>query len=95
MLNLKELLKQERQVWFKVEKCDKIKFLKFLKQPDVKWIDGKEINVENDKISSFMGVNENLELGFVSAMCWCSNSKSNATKKYEFKSFIKEDELNV
>ena len=24
MLNLKELLKQEKQIWFKVEKCDKI-----------------------------------------------------------------------
>ena len=94
MLNLKELLKQEKQIWFKVEKCDKIKFLKFLKQQGVKWIDGREIDIKNDKISSFMGVNENLQLGFVSAMCWCSNNKNNIEKKYEFKNFIKED-LNV
>jgi len=95
MLNLKELLKQEKQIWFKVEKCDKIKFLKALQEQNVKWIDGKEIDIKSDKISSFMGVNGDLQLGFVSAMCWCLNNKSNAIKKYEFKYFFKEDELNV
>ena len=94
MLNLKELLKQENQIWFKVERCDKFKFLIFLKEQNCKWIDGKEIDIKNDKISSFMGINENFELGFVSAMCWCSNNKSKSIKKYEFKNFIQE-ELNV
>ena len=95
MLNLKELFKQEKQVWFKVEKTDKIKFLKFLKQQSVKWIDGREINVEKDKISYFMGENSNLQLGYVSAMCWCSNVKNNTKKKYEFKELLNGEELNV
>ena len=94
MLNLKELLKQEKEIWIKVEKSEKKQFLTFLKGQNFKWIDGQEINVEKDKIGYFMGVNYNLELGYVSPMCWCSNVKNNASKKYEFTEFVQE-ELNV
>jgi len=94
MLDFKNLLKQEKEIWFKVEKTEKLKFLKFLKDQGCVWINGKEIDLKNDKINSFMGVNANLELGFVSAMCWCSNLKNNTKKKYKISDFI-EEELNV
>ena len=95
MLNLKELLKQEKEIWIRVEKSEKKRFLTLLKEQNVKWIDGQEINVEKDKISYFMGVNSNFELGFVSPMCWCSNIKNNTKKKYEFKELLNMEELNV
>lgn len=94
MLDLKELLKQEKEIWFKVEKCDKVKFLKFFKEQHCKWINGKEIDIKNDKITPFMGINSNLELGFVSAICWCSDLKNKIRKTYHINDFFQE-ELNV
>ncbi len=79
MINFKSFLQSHEHAWFCINKTDKKKFLFLAKQNGCKWINGDEINPYKDNCTNFMGINKNLQLGFVSAMCWCID-KNKITK---------------
>lgn len=70
MKKLKEILKKEKHLWFYVEEKELKQFLLFAKQNGCKWVRRDEINPDNDKCGHFMGINWDLQLSYVSAMCW-------------------------
>ncbi len=82
MKKLKEILNKEKHLWFYVKLQDSKKFLSFVKQNGCKWISGDEINTETDNCGHFMGINIDLRLGYVSAMCWVY--AKDKIKKIEF-----------
>lgn len=83
MINLKQLLSVNQQIWIKVDnkKETQVKFLEWAKQNGCRW-NNKEIDSQNDKCGFFMGIDKNLILGYVGLICW-KNSK-NAPKKIDF-----------
>ncbi len=70
MKKLKEILNKEKHLWFYVKPQDFKKFLLFAKQNGCKWIGGGEISPDNDECGHFMGINTDLQMGYVPAMCW-------------------------
>lgn len=72
---LQKLLKKG-QVWFDIPTENKQRFLRFAKHNGCKWINGDEIYPESDICSNHMAITNNLEIGYVSAMCWCAKSKN-------------------
>lgn len=66
MKKLKDLLKNNEQVWFSIQDNEnqKVAFLNWAKQNNCKW-NNKIISPEKDVCSIFMGINKNLILGCV------------------------------
>ena len=88
MKNLKEILCKEKHVWFHVRTQDSKEFLQFAKENGCKWMCGDEVEIDKDNCDHFMGINKNLQLGFVSAMCWFY--AKDKVKKIEFESIRSE-----
>ena len=84
MKSIKQILKNNKHVWFFVEDEDKKDFLKFAKENNCKWINGEEIDVENHNCGHFMGITNDLKMGFISSQCWIIKGR-NAAKKILFK----------
>ena len=89
MKKLKELLKDNEQVWFQIEdnRREKIAFLNWAKQNNCKWRD-KAIEPEIDNCGIFMGIDRNLILGYVGGHCWFE--ANNTPQKIKFKELIGE-----
>ena len=79
---LQKLLKKG-QVWFDIPDENKKMFLRFAKFNGCKWINGDNIYPESDLCSSHMAITPNLELGYVSAMCWFAKAKKPHIEKFE------------
>ena len=56
--------------------------LLFAKENGCKWINGREIKIDEDKCGHFMGIDKDMKIGFVSAMCWVH--AKDKIKKLEF-----------
>lgn len=82
MKYLKELLKENDQIWFNIESDQKKTFLNWAKLNNCSWGD-KEIEPEKDFCGNHMGIGRNLILGFVGGHCYFE--ASNAPQKIDFK----------
>jgi len=90
MKTLKELLKKDYHIWFEIYDDDeKLKFLQFAKDNGCKWISGDEINPNENNCGYHMGINKDLQIGFVSMWCWFANAK-NKPRKIKFSEVIGE-----
>ena len=89
MKTVKEILKGKNQVWFKLDKEDKLEFLQYLKHNGCVWVSGESIDINKDKCSHFMGVNKKMQVGYVSAMCWTQADQKNV-QKVDFKDVLEE-----
>ncbi len=89
MKKLKDLLKDNEQVWFQIEddRNQKQAFLKWAKQNGCKW-SNKAIIQENDDCGIFMAIDKNLNLGYMGGHCWFE--AKNPPKKICFKGFMGE-----
>lgn len=89
MKNLKDLLKNNKQVWFQIEndRNQKIAFLNWAKQNNCKWNDSV-IEPEKDLCGSFMGIGSDLILGYVGGHCWFE--ATNPPQKINFKELMGE-----
>ena len=89
MKKLKDLLKNNEQVWFLIQDNEnqKVAFGNWAKQNNCKW-NNKIISPEKDVCSIFMGINKNLILGCVGGHCWFESK--NPPLKIKFKKFIGE-----
>lgn len=72
MQDLKSLLGDEERVWFDVASEYYPSFLAYAKDNGCKWMDGSEIDTKATNKSCFMGINKDLQLGFISCICWAS-----------------------
>lgn len=81
-MELKNLLKNEEQVWFEVEEVSRKDFLAWAKENNCSWAN-KPIEVERDECGLFMGIDKNLVLGYVGGHCWFE--AKNAPQKINFK----------
>ena len=82
MKSINEILKKEGKVFFHVEPHVTNEFLLFAKENGCKWINGREIKIDEDKCGHFMGIDKDMKIGFVSAMCWVH--AKDKIKKLEF-----------
>ena len=81
---LQKLLKRG-QVWFDIPEGNKQRFLRFAKFNGCKWINGADIYPESDLCSNHMAITQNLQIGYVSDMCWCAKTKNKPPiEKFEF-----------
>ena len=87
MKTLKQFLKDDERVWFEITEQDKEKFLQFAKDNNCKWMNGDEILPKKNNCGSHMGINKDLELGFVSLCCWFLKA-DNEPRKIKFKDVI-------
>lgn len=67
MKNLKELLQEKEGVWFLLDDENKKDFLRFAKGNGCKWVNGDEINVEEDTCWSIVGIDNKFIMGNVGA----------------------------
>ncbi len=90
MKKLKDLLKDNKQVWFFVEEDreQKIAFLNWAKQNGCRWGDGL-IEPQKNDCGTFMGIDSNLTLGYVGGHCWFE--AKNSPQKIKFSDFLGED----
>ncbi len=70
MQDLKSLLGNEESVWFDVGSKYYQSFLAYAKDNGCKWADGREIDTSATGETCLMGINKDLQLGFVSVVCW-------------------------
>ena len=88
MENLEKLLKENEQIWFKVDDDQKKDFLRWAKLNNCSWGD-REIVPEKDCCGNLMGIGKNLVIGYVGGLCFFG--ATNAPLKINFKDFIKEE----
>ena len=65
METIKEILNQNKQVWFFIEENERSAFLKYAKENGCIWLNGNEINPDEDVCGFVMGIRQNLTMGFV------------------------------
>ena len=58
------------EVWFRVEKKDRKRFLQFAKDHGCVWMDGEEINPKKHGCGCIMGMSD-YHIGFVSHVVLC------------------------
>lgn len=71
MKKLKKFLKKGNNIFFRVRSQYSKIFLQFAKKNGCRWINEKGIDLRKDDCGAFMGVDKDLRLGIMSAMCWC------------------------
>ena len=70
MQNLKILCGKENWAWFEIQPKDGKKFLKWAKDLGCKWINGKEIDV-NQKVEFFhFSISKDGKLSYIPAFAW-------------------------
>lgn len=89
MKKLKELLKRDYHIWFDISEEEKERFLQFAKDNGCKWMNGDEIKPGKDNCGFHMGINNKLQLGFVSMWCWFAKAE-NEPRKIKFNEIIGE-----
>ena len=89
MKSLKEVLGNDKRVWFDIWQEDFKTFLQYAKDNGCKWMNGDEIKVDKDHIGHHMGINKDLQLGFVSMWAWFAKA-DNEPRKINFKDFMGE-----
>lgn len=87
MLSVKEVLGKDKHVWFSVRESEKKRFLKWAKDNGCVWISKEEIIPHKKLCGNFMGISNDLNIGRVSAMCWCL-SKDKNLRKIKFEDII-------
>jgi len=94
MKTLKELLKEDEHIWFEIVDQDKEKFLQFAKENGCKWMNSDEVCPNKDYCSNYMGINNNLQLGFVSLCCWFAKAE-NEPRKIKFKDILGDKMIRI
>ena len=90
MQNFKDVCGSNKSVWFEIQPNESKKFLKWAKDLGCKWIDGKEIDV-NQKVAFFhFSITKDGELAYVPAIAWVK--EKHKFNHYEFK-FLKDDNV--
>lgn len=87
MKSLKEVLGENAHVWLEICEEDYKFFLEQAKECGCKWMNGDEIKVERDHIGHHMGINNDLQLGFVSMWCWFAKG-ANMPRKIRYKDLL-------
>ena len=70
MKNLKEILGKDKGLLFYVKPQKAKKFLLYAKTNGCRWVNGQQISIGEDYCGHFMAIDQNLRIGYVSAMCW-------------------------
>ena len=87
MKTLKQILKNQKHIWVSIEEIEKTEFLKYAKEQGCRWLDGSEIDPDEDNCGYHMGIRNDLTIGFVLGLCWCMN-QNNKPKKIIFKDIL-------
>lgn len=83
MKRLEEILQNENRVGFELEEKDFKTFLRFAKCNGCTWLNGDEIDVDNNHISHHMSIQKTKLLAFVPVWAWFAKIK-NPIKKIQF-----------
>ena len=79
MKNLKEILKNDKEVWFVLKDNQKKDFLNWAKNNGLVWINKKQIDVEKDDCYYHMAVsNSKKEISNINARCFFTEKETMA-----------------
>ncbi len=89
MKSIEEVLSNDQRVWLSVDVDEKETFLQWVKGCGCRWTGGGEIEPKKDYCGPFMGIDRDLSIGYVSAMCYCLAQHGEA-RKLRFKDLKEE-----
>lgn len=85
MMNLKNLLNENKAVWFEIEQTEKQKFLEFAKKNGCVWLNDKEIDPLADDCMCHMSIHNDYKIAKVAHFIWYRNTE---VKKFLFTEFL-------
>ena len=86
MRKFEELLQKEKVIWVEVERKNAKEFLKTAKTMNFKWLNGKNIDFENDRPFFHLSLESDKTLSNVAIFAWLS-PKTKLIKRLSFKEF--------
>lgn len=87
MRKFEELLEKEKMIWIEVEEKNAKLFLKIAKTMNFKWLNGKNIDFENDKPFFHLSLESDKTLSNVAIFAWFSPKTKNI-KRLSYEEFI-------
>lgn len=87
MRKFEELLEKEKMIWIEVEEKNAKSFLKIAKTMNFKWLNGKNIDFENDKPFFHLSLESDKTLSNVAIFAWFS-PKTKHIKRLSYEEFI-------